>query len=98
MSIVPGERANMEKPKRKPKGEHFAIEFISPFSLEECVSRIPPELVVKVSAHSYEFHLKSNVNDKRNQFSNISGYLRRNDEMSTLVQGKLSINPMLYVL
>jgi len=97
MNIVSSERANMEKRKRKPKDQRFAIEFMSPFSLEECVSRIPSGLVIKVSPQAYEFHLKSNINDKRNQFTNISGYLQRDDETSTNIRGKISTNPILYV-
>jgi hypothetical protein len=87
----------MEKRKGKPKDKHFPIEFISPFSLEECVTRLPSKVVTQISRDAYEFELRSNINDKRNQFINVYGYLQRNDETTTLILGEATFSPLLYI-
>ncbi|MEO8611575.1 MAG: hypothetical protein ABI690_26995 [Chloroflexota bacterium] len=87
----------MEKRKRKPKDEKFQIEFISPFSLEDCISRLPTKVVRQVLSDAYEIELKPNFNDKRNQFINIYAYLERNDSTSTLIVGEGKFSPILYI-
>src|SRR5215813_13263943 len=97
MDSVFVERANMEKRKRKPKDKRFPIEFIAPYSLEECVSRLPSRVVTQISCDSYEFKLKSYFHDNRNQYVNVYGYLQRNDETTTIILGEAKLNPIFYI-
>jgi hypothetical protein len=87
----------MEKRKRKPKDDRFPIEFISPYSLEECIQRIPTKLVTCISQDTYEFYLNPNINDNLNQFVNVYGYLQRESETTTLILGEAKLNPILYI-
>ncbi len=79
----------MEKRKRKPKAPANQHEFVSPFSLEECVDRVPSGIAHCIDRDTYTFEIKSSINNTRNQFANITVRLERIAENKTLVMGKV---------
>lgn len=84
----------MEKRKRKPKSPSNQHEFVSPFSLEECVARLPKENVEADYGGWYWFKLKSNLNDRRNQTLNVRGRLYALSDTETSVMIESSDNPI----
>jgi hypothetical protein len=97
MDIVLVERPNMEQRKRKPNDAHFPIEFTSPFSLQECLSRLPEKIVRQISENTYEFELKPDIDKERNQFINVYGYLERVDETTTRIIGESRLSLTFYI-
>ncbi len=81
----------MEKRKRKPKSPSNQHEFVSPFSLEECVARLPKTSITRIDNNTYNFVFEK---------FRSSGQLYRLDRHSTQItyeQGAFSLIPILLI-
>lgn len=81
----------MEKGKRKPKSPSNQYEFVSPFSLEECLARLQKTSINRIDDNTYNFVFEK---------FRLSGQLYRLDQHSTQItykQGTFSSIPILII-
>lgn len=89
----------MTKRKRKSKENRNAnwVEFITPLSFEECVSRLPKHIILSTTRDTCEFEIEPNINDKRNQSIFVWGQLHRMGD-ETLVAGEAGVSLFAWIL
>lgn len=88
----------MQKPKRSAKNQSNPNTFISPFPLEECIDRLPAGVGDYIDHDTYDFSIMANINDKRNQTTNLWITLQRTADGQTLVESSAATGVAYYLL